>query len=181
MFGWNRDGQIDPVDIDIWLGYDDDDSPVTIDLNEYTFYFVQELEPKQSFFGKVKEYSPQAVSFKKDQKPLHRFGHGKFCKFSLDSSQYYGAMGVYAIFDETYLLYIGSTENLAKRINFDYGLITAKDCYLSSPETNCKINSLILHKYQNEEKVFLFFLETEDYNVIEYKLLKTLNPPVNLI
>ena len=35
MFGWNRDGQIDPVDIDIWLGYDDDDSPVTIDLNEF--------------------------------------------------------------------------------------------------------------------------------------------------
>ena len=182
MFNWNRDGQVGPVDIDIWFGYDeDDDSPVTIDLNGYTFYFVQELEPKRNFWGKIKEFSPQAVLFKKNQKPLHRFGHESFCRFSLNSGRYNGAKGVYAMFDETYLLYIGKTDNLAQRINYDYGLISAKDCYLGSPETNCKINSLIRYKYKNEERIFLFFLETNNGDEIEQDLISSLRPPVNLI
>ncbi|NLC41218.1 MAG: hypothetical protein GX763_09920 [Clostridiaceae bacterium] len=184
MFDWNRDGKVDPVDIDIWLGYDDDNdnnSPITIDLNGHTFSFVQELEPKRNFWGKIKEFSPQAVLFKKDQKPLHRFGLETFCRFSLNSSRYYGAKGVYALLDETYLLYVGKTDNLAQRINYDYGLISAKDCYLGSPETNCKINSLIRYKYQNGERTFLFFLETDNADVIEQDLVNSLRPPVNLI
>ena len=182
MFAWNRDGQVGPVDIDIWFGDDEDnDSSVTIELNGYTFYFVQELEPKRNFWGKIKEFSPQAVLFKKNQKPLHRFGHEAFCRFSLNSSHYYGAKGVYAMFDAAYLLYIGKTDNLAQRINYDYGLIRAKDCYLGSPETNCKINSLIRYKYQNEESIFLFFLETDNGDEIEQDLINSLHPPVNLI
>ena len=182
MFDWNRDGRVDPIDIDIWLGYDDGiASPVTIDLNGHTFSFVQELEPKRSFWGKIKEFSPQAVLFKKDQKPLHRFGQESFCRFSLDSGRYYGATGVYALFDETYLLYVGKTDNLSQRINYDYGLISAKDCYLASPETNCKINSLIRYKYQEGERIFLFFLETDNGDAIERELVNSLHPPVNLI
>lgn len=85
------------------------------------------------------------------------------------------------MFDETYLLYIGKTDNLSQRINYDYGLISAKDCYLASPETNCKINSLIRYKYQEGERIFLFFLETDNGDEIEQDLVSSLYPSVNLI
>ncbi len=180
MFDWNRDGQIDLLDIDIWFGYDDD-SPATIDLNGHIFNFVQELEPKRNLWGKVKQFTPQVAWFEKYQKALHSFGHGPFCKFSINFNKYYKAKGVYAIFDQGSLLYIGTTENLAQKINYEYGRIYAKDCYAGSPESNCKINSFVLYKYLKQEQIFLFFLETADYDAIMLELVQEFRPPINLL
>ncbi|NLC88849.1 MAG: GIY-YIG nuclease family protein, partial [Clostridiaceae bacterium] len=45
----------------------------------------------------------------------------------------------------------------------------------------CKINSLIRYKYQEGERIFLFFLETDNGDAIERELVNSLHPPVNLI
>lgn len=178
MIDWNGDGKIDAIDIGISMASIKQDSS-SIELLGYPFVYIQELEPERNLLGAVKQYNPKEKYFKKGSTPLNRYGNGPFCRFSLKVFGYRGISGVYALFDDSDLLYIGQTQNLEQRFNTGYGIIAPRNCYAGGQTTNCKINSMILQKYLNAERVFLFFFETPDYDWVERELIRILRPRYN--
>ena len=177
MIDWNGNGKLDPVDIGISMVLEQPQNN-EIELAGYTFKFIQELKPQKTLLGKIYTYDPKGHYEKKDQKPLNRYGEGPFCRVSI-SEQYSGVPGVYALFDDNELLYIGQTVNLAQRYNQGYGKIEPVNCYVGGQSTNCKINSMILNKYMSSNHVFLYFLQTKDYDRIERELIRQYKPPYN--
>lgn len=177
MIDWNGNGKLDPVDIGISIASERPHGN-KIELAGYPFEFIQELKPQKTLLGQIYTYDPKGQYVKKDQKPLNKYGKGPFCRFSI-SEKYTGVPGVYALFDDNGLLYIGQTVNLSQRYNQGYGRIEPINCYVGGQSTNCKINSMILNKYLSGNQVFLYFLQTKDYDRIEHELIFQYEPPYN--
>jgi len=150
-----------------------------IEIEDYTFEFVQELSPKCDAAGQIEQFMPQSNYAKSSTSKLNPHGGSSFCKFSI-SPRWSGYSGVYALFnDNEKLLYIGECVDLRSRFNAGYGNISPKNCYQGGQPTNCKINKMVLNKYLNGEKVLLYFYETADYKRIENHLIYKLKPPFN--
>ena len=179
FFDWNRNGRIDPIDIGIQSASQGAANGNPIQLSGYHFQFVQELVPERTILGKIKTFDPKVDYPKRHCTPLNKYGEGPFCRFSLNDPSYSRAHGVYALFDDDNLLYIGKTVNLLQRYNNGYGNIQPVNCYVGGQSTNCKINAMILQKYQSKKHVYLFFCETNDYDAIEQELITALHPPYN--
>lgn len=179
MIDWNGNGRFDPVDIGISIATEPQEENSVIELLGYPFEYIQELEPERSLLGKIKQYDPKENYSKKVSVPLNKYGTGPFCRFSLKAKGYWGVRGVYAMFDNQELLYLGQTENFEQRFNTGYGNISPRNCYIGGQNTNCKINSMILNKYLDGKNVYLFFFETADYDRIEHELIQALKPPYN--
>lgn len=179
VIDWNGNERIDPVDIGISLSSVSYTESTIIDLCGYPFEFIQELTPAKNAVGKIKTFDPKNRYMKRKTTPLNRYGEGPFCRFSLNAGEYWGVAGVYALFDDESLLYIGLTQNFAQRFNQGYGIIAPKNCYVGGQSTNCKINSMVLSKYQNGNHIYLFFCETTDYKNVEAELIAAFSPPYN--
>lgn len=181
MIDWNGNGRIDPVDVGIGIAIDSvsQANDKTIYLLNYEFVPIQELEPKKNLLGKIKTYNPKDNYSKKDTTPLNKYGKGPFCKFSIDSNLFWGVSGVYALFDDQELLYIGLTQNFAQRFNQGYGIIAPKNCYIGGQSTNCKINAMVLRKYLDGGHIYLYFHGTSDYKRVEAELITEFSPMYN--
>lgn len=179
MIDWNRNGKIDPVDVGISIALDSQKDIEFKELSGYPFQFIQELEPNRNLLGEIKQYNPQENYNKKATVPLHKYGKGPFCRFSLNSKDYGGISGVYLMCDGKDILYIGQTANFQQRFDNGYGNIAPRNCYIGGQNTNCKINKMILNKYIRGERVYLYFFVTPDYDQVEHQLIKVYQPPYN--
>lgn len=179
MIDLNRNGKFDPADTRISISVEQQRENRSINLLGYPFTYVQELSPERNLLGQIKQYDPKENYSKKASTPLNKYGNGPFCRFSLKAKGYRGIPGVYAMFDNQNLLYIGQTENFEQRFNTGYGIIAPRNCYIGGQNTNCKINSMILSKYLNGDNVHLYFFETFDFDRVEHELIQTLQPPLN--
>lgn len=179
MFDWNGNGKIDPVDIGISVAAEPHENVSDIELLGYPFEYIQELEPDRNLLGKIKQYDPKESFSKKGSIQLNKYGTGPFCRFSIKAKGNWGICGVYALFDNQELLYLGQTENFEQRFNTGYGNISPRNCYIGGQNTNCKINSMILSKYLTGKKVYLFFFKTANYDCVEHELIRALKPPYN--
>lgn len=179
MIDWNGNGKIDPTDIGVSIAAEPQEKYEAINLSDYIFQFIQELEPERDLLGKIKQFYPQESYRKKDSTSLNKYGMGPFCRFSLRTKDYWGVSGVYAMSDSKELLYIGQTENFQQRFNTGYGIIAPRNCYVGGQNTNCKINAMILNKYISGERVYLYFFETPDYDRVEHELIQMFQPPYN--
>jgi hypothetical protein len=151
----------------------------SVDIEDFHFEFVQELEPERDDSGKVKEFRPQSNYKDKSTCKLHAHGKGSFCKFSI-SADWKGHSGVYALFRDKELLYVGECSDLHGRFGSrGYGSIQPKNCYEGGQPTNCKINKMVLRESLAGAKVALYFHEADDYKRIEKMLIGTLKPPHN--
>ena len=150
----------------------------SVEIEGFRFEFVQELEPERDDTGKIKEFRPQKRYKNEAMSKPHAHGKGSFCKFSI-SSEWKGRCGVYALFRDKELLYIGECRDLTVRFNSGYGNISPKNCFPGGQLTNCKINKMVLNEYLNDEKVALYFYEMDDYKAVEKKLIAILEPPHN--
>ena len=75
---------------------------------------------------------------------LNPYGDLRYSIFSLATSEFESATGVYAYFDDSILRYIGRCrDSMKKRVNQGYGKIHPKNCYLDGQATNCRVNALI--------------------------------------
>ena len=75
---------------------------------------------------------------------LNPYGDLLYSIFSLATSEFESATGVYAYFDGNILRYIGRCrDSMKKRVNQGYGKIHPKNCYLDGQATNCRLNALI--------------------------------------
>lgn len=163
----------------IALSYNIQENGTELKLLGYTFQLIQELDPARNPSGTIKEFFPQEEYTRKDTTPLNKYGKGPFCRFSLRKKGFWGIGGVYALVDSSGLLYIGQTINFEQRFNTGYGNISPRNCYIGGQSTNCKINTMILNKYLDGERIDLFFYETPNYNNVEAELIEILKPPYN--
>ena len=141
------------------------------------FDFVCEVEPERGLEGTIQIFKPQARYKKRDSIPLHKHGHGPFCRFKIPKDK--KVPGVYALTVDGEVVYVGECENLSQRFNAGYGNISPKNCYVGGQRTNCKINNLILTTTQAGRRVQLWFFGTSDHKKIEKRLLEEFNPRWN--
>jgi hypothetical protein len=123
------------------------------------------------------EYYPSNKYNNRANKKLNKYGKGPFCRFRIPNTL--NSEGVYIIKVNNDIMYIGECENLSRRFNLGYGLISPRNCFVGGQSTNCKINSYILQEMKNGSKVYLFFYETGERFKIESKLIKKYKPEWN--
>jgi len=147
-------------------------------LLNYDFEYVLDINPIMDKLGVVKEFFPQEKYINKNSVKLNKYGSGAFCRFSIHP-KWSGVYGVYALYIDDILVYIGQAIDFAKRFNMGYGNISPKNCYIGGQSTNCKINKLILNSVKEGKIVSLYFHMTPQYNKIEFELIKFYKPKYN--
>lgn len=145
-------------------------------LLDYVFTYVCDIEPAKNIDGTIKEFHPEKNNNKGSI--LNKYGEGPFCKFSI-SPKWSGVMGVYALFFDDELKYIGQCIDFAKRFNQGYGQIQSRNCFVKGQSTNCKINKFIFSSIGNGICVKLHFFETNLYDEVESKLIEHYKPMLN--
>lgn len=150
------------------------------ELQNYNFEFVENINPIIDKNGNVRELFPQDGYKNEKNLELNKYGAGAFCKFSIHP-KWSGVSGVYAIYVDENLVYIGQCIDFAKRFNMGYGNISPRNCYEHGQSTNCKINKLILESAKNNKTISLYFYKTERFLQVEDELIKIYNPQYNIM
>jgi len=140
--------------------------------------FVCEIIPKKDKTGQIFENDFEQEIAGMTGLRLSQYGKGPFCRFSLPLG-YSGKPGIYFIFEDESLHYIGECMNLETRFNMGYGLIELRNCLHNGQQTNCRINHLILEGIRNQHRYFLYFYETPVRKVLESRLIMKYHPPWN--
>ncbi len=146
-------------------------------LLDYEFEYVQDLKPVVDNKGNIKEYYPHE-NYTLKELELHKYGKGPFCKFSINP-KWSNVSGVYALYIEDKLVYIGQAIDFAKRFNIGYGKISPRNCFVGGQSTNCKINNVVLNSVKEGKTVSLYFHQTNDFYQIEFNLIKQYKPEFN--
>lgn len=138
----------------------------------YKFIFVREIQAEKDSEGVIIKNYPQDTYKNSKKLILHKYGSGGFCRFKIDNYEdFAGKAGVYALYFNEQLKYIGKCEDIVQRFNVGYGHISPKNCYKGGQSTNCKINKAILAAIENSKKVFLYFLCSDNFTEIERDIL----------
>lgn len=141
----------------------------------YDFKFIDTIKPEKDEDGKLK-----TVQHNLPKSEIHRFGGLEYCYFNVEEAQ--GKSGVYALFVEDELVYIGSTYNLAVRWSREqYGKIREGECKLKNGLiTNCNVNAYICKATKENKECKLYFYGTSDYKKIESEIIKSQQPSLNI-
>jgi hypothetical protein len=134
-------------------------------IGDWQFDFVVQILPQRGPAGEIVEHLPQDRYENRDGLPLHKYGTGPFCKFSIPRTQ--PRSGVYIISVDDEARYVGESEDLASRFNTGYGNISPRNCFAGGQDTNCRINHLILQSATDGRKIELWFHESEHFKQIE--------------
>ena len=154
--------------------------PYSMRLNfrDYTFEYLQDIDPERNEDGSVREFLPQNDYANKDNLPLSKYGAGAFCRFSLQTAGVW--RGVYIWVSDGEIIYIGETENLRQRFNVGYGNIAPRNCYVGGQSTNCKMNKVVLDYYKSGRAIQIYFLNTDKNKDVELELLSTIKTKYNV-
>lgn len=142
----------------------------------YELYYLQDLLPVCNESGNVKKFYPQNDYNNKKNLPLSYRGEGAFCRFSIKAENW---PGVYLWVVDEQIIYIGETAGLRQRFNMGYGNISPRNCYVGGQSTNCKMNKVVLSKYEQGKIVSLYFYNTMDYKRVELDLLRKIKTMYN--
>src|SRR5450432_977594 len=102
-------------------------------VGDYDFKHVANIEPARNENGSVKAFMPQGRYGKAGSVLLNKYGVGPFCKFKIPTS--FRTSGVYVLTIEGEIRYVGECANLSARFNMGYGNISPKNCYKGGQET----------------------------------------------
>jgi len=147
-------------------------------IDQYEFKYVCNITPETDNNGNIIEYSPQELYTKKQNVELHEYGKGPFCKFKIPNC-WAGKEGVYCIYSDDQLVYVGECVDLSKRFNIGYGNIAPRNCFKGGQSTNCKVNNFILNEIKQGRTIKLYFLETKERYKVEKELIEKFHPPWN--
>jgi hypothetical protein len=142
------------------------------------FVKVCDIEPVKDG-STVYGYKPYLRYANRKGLELHSYGEGPFCSFRIPN-EYNGKTGVYLLKINGDIVYVGKTNDLGIRFNQGYGNISPRNCYMGGPETNCRINNLILEEIKKGQSIELFFYETDDIDSVELSLISEKKPGWNL-
>lgn len=141
------------------------------------FEFVTTLAPERDDSGAILEDRPQERYAKRGTVLLNAHGGGPFCRFGINVEP--GLTGVYALVVDEEIRYIGICQDLAKRFNGGYGIISPRKCYKGGQSTNCKVNRRILDTAKGGGSVDLYFYPTPQRKAFEMCLIALYLPPWN--
>jgi hypothetical protein len=150
---------------------------LAIQIFDYLFQFVCEIIPELEEDGISKEYMPQSRFRNVSNLPLNEYGRGPFCRFKIKHA--FRKTGVYLVVINETPKYVGECEDIGKRWNMGYGVISPRKCYKRGQSTNCRINNLILRAFKSGDKVNIFFYETNNRFEVEGDLIERLDPEWN--
>ena len=111
---------------------------------------------------------------------LNKFGDQTYTVFGIEDKAYLGKKGLYLYKVRDNLMYIGRCKDTyKKRINFGYGKIHPKNCFIDGQSTNCHKNSLI-SQFKDSVHFYVCPLDNdEEIEAYEAILIQTYNPPWN--
>lgn len=135
------------------------------------------IEVLRNEVGSPVQLLPQSRYAKAATAPMHGYGDGPFCKFSIKGLP--GQAGVYVLQNRNRVVYVGKARNLAERFSMGYGNISPKNCYIGGQQTNCRINALILQAAIEGIEVHLSFFVCEDCDSFENALISHYAPNWN--
>ncbi|ADL08669.1 GIY-YIG nuclease family protein [Thermosediminibacter oceani] len=147
-------------------------------IHQYKFEYVCDIIPETDDNGNIIEYYPQDLYKKKEFVQLNEYGKGPFCRFKIPTF-WAKKEGVYCIFSDEQLVYVGECVDLSKRFNMGYGNISPRNCFKGGQPTNCKVNNFILNEIKQGKSVKLYFLETKERFEIEKELIEKFHPQWN--
>jgi len=147
-------------------------------VDDFTFVRVSNIQPELDDTGRLKSYTPHSRYSNLAALPLHEYGAGPFCRFSI-SSEWKGKEGVYIFLVNDIVKYVGECVDLAARITTGYGNISPRNCFKDGQPTNCRINNLVLESVKQGYRITLIFHETKERLNVEAKLLRELRPEWN--
>ncbi|MBN1565885.1 MAG: hypothetical protein JXA10_18730 [Anaerolineae bacterium] len=142
-------------------------------FGSYEFEHICTIQPARDDADNILLFRPQADYAKKDERKLHAYGNGAFCRFRIPKDLH--LEGVYIITANAEATYIGECIDLAQRYNMGYGQISPRNCYTGGQPTNCRINKLIFTMVQKGQQVDLWFYATSNRKHIESELIKSLD------
>lgn len=149
-----------------------------IELGGYVFREICRIVPELDENSSPIEYSPKDEYNNILNISLHGYGNGPFCRFRIPAG--IAQQGVYAVFVDGNVKYVGECDNLSSRWNIGYGNISPRNCYVHGQSTNCRINNLILTTYKSGSRINLYFHESKNRFRIENKLIEQLDPLWNI-
>lgn len=151
---------------------------LSLTVSDRSFDFVTEITPERTDNGTVEALTPQQKYREANASFVHTYGWGPFCRFSIPTG-WTDKSGVYALYSDNEIKYIGETQDLETRFNQGYGTISPRNCFNGGQETNCRINTLIREEVIAEYSVSLFYCDTENRAELESELVKYIDPPWN--
>jgi len=112
---------------------------------------------------------------------LNKYGDKRYCRFRIEDDRFLSEMGLYVYTVSAEPQYIGRCcDSFKKRINFGYGRISPKNCYLDGQATNCHLNALIA-EYQAQVAFWVHVMDDQDMITRAEKwLIAKYNPPWNI-
>ena len=128
--------------------------------------------------GVLIEESPGSTQ---DQ-PLHKYGHGPFCRFRIAQEHHWRRSGIYLLTCGGNVCYVGECKNLAKIWNSVGRISRSAVRQKGGQQTHCRINVLILNEAKQGVEVILWFHTIDDdveRSARKARLLANLNPPWN--
>ena len=148
-------------------------------IGNYEFEYIQTIEPYKDINGQICLYYPQDKYANKKGLPLHKLGYGEFCKFKLDKAD--AVSGVYAwiVNEDSKPIYIGEANNLKRRFDMGYGIISPRNCFVGGQITNCKMNKVVLEYYKQGKTIDIYFYRTNNYKAVELELLREIKTKYN--
>jgi hypothetical protein len=156
----------------------DVDSTSSRSFANWRFRLVGVIEPERDPLGLVRMLEPQTRYAKAATTPLHHYGVGPFCRFSVSGLP--ASAGVYVVTLEDEPVYVGECQNLAQRWGLSgYGSIQPRNCYRGGQETNCRINNLIYDASTQSGNLLLWFTEIGERKAVENELKRKLRPRWN--
>lgn len=142
------------------------------------FEFVCHIEPFRDSSGRIVTYAPQKRYDNRRGLPLHRYGHGYFCRLNLPIFD--TRAGIYAIKVDGQITYVGECRNLTERFGpRGYGLISPRNCFQGGQITNCRVNKEILEASEAGSDVELWFKRSDQRRRLEKQLIHQLHPSWN--
>lgn len=113
---------------------------------------------------------------------LNRYGDLTYSHFWIEDEDVLDKKGLYCYSVNKEIKYIGRClDSYKKRINFGYGKIHPKNCYIDGQATNCHLNSLITNKI---DTVFLWACplnNDEEIMYLEKHCIQKYNPEWNIV
>jgi hypothetical protein len=144
-----------------------------LEVSGYKFAYICRIQPEMDG-GEVRTFEPQDRYANESELGLHDYGGGPFCKFRIPREYRY--TGVYLLTVDESKEYVGECRDLVKRFNSGYGQISPRNCFVGGRRTNCRVNNLIYKTLTAGKTVILWFLQTNDYKVVEAELISDLQP-----
>lgn len=139
-------------------------------LLDYVFDYIDEIKPERYVNGNIITYNPKERYAKKSVVNLNKYGNLDFCRFTVNNLP--AKSGVYALYEDDILIYIGRAKNLSIRWGkMNYGSISPKNCYVGGQSTNCKVNNYIYGAAKSGKKLELYIYVTQNYIQVEKQLL----------